>query len=52
MKTSLLSYMIVGDDSVMSPNLFLYLDKATRGVGYQLSISDDSGAFISNTRTS
>jgi hypothetical protein len=52
MKTSLLSYMIVGDDSIMSSNLFLYLEKATRGVGYQLSISDDSGAFISTTRTS
>lgn len=52
MKTSLLSYMIVGDDSVMSSDLFLYLEKATRGVGYQLSVSDDSGAFISNARIS
>lgn len=52
MKTSLLSYMIVGDDSIMSSDLFLYLEKATRGVGYQLSVSDDSGAFISNARIS
>ena len=52
MKTSLLSYMIVRDDSIMSSDLFLYLEKATRGVGYQLSVSDDSGAFISNARIS
>ena len=52
MKTSLLSYMIIGDDSIMSSDLFLYLEKATRGVGYQLSVSDDSGAFISNARIS
>lgn len=51
-KTSLLSSMIVGEDSIMSPNLFMYLEKAKRGVGYQLTVSDDSGAFLSNTMVS
>lgn len=50
-KTSLLSSMIIGEDSVMSPNLFMYLEKGRR-VGYQLTISDDSGAFLSNTMVS
>lgn len=48
--SSLLSSMIIGDDSVMSNNLFLYFERATRGI--QLTISDDSGAFLSNTRVS
>lgn len=48
--SSLLSSMIIGDDSVMSNDLFLYLERATRGI--QLTISDDSGAFLSNTRVS
>jgi hypothetical protein len=50
-KTSLLSSMIIGEDSMMSPNLFMYLEKGRR-VGYQLTISDDSGAFLSNTMVS
>lgn len=48
--SSLLSSMIIGDDSVMSNDLFLYFERATRGI--QLTISDDSGAFLSNTRVS
>lgn len=48
--SSLLSSMIIGDDSVVSNNLFLYFERATRGI--QLTISDDSGAFLSNTRVS
>ena len=48
--SSLLSSMIIGDDSVMSNSLFLYFERATRGI--QLTISDDSGAFLSNTRVS
>ena len=50
-KTSLLSSMIIGEDSVMSPNLFMYLEKGRR-VGYRLTVSDDSGAFLSNTMVS
>lgn len=50
--SSLLSSMIIGDDAVMSNNLFLYLERASRGIGYQLTISDDSGAFLSNTKVS
>lgn len=48
--SSLLASMIIGDDSVMSNDLFLYFERATRGI--QLTISDDSGAFLSNTRVS
>lgn len=49
--SSLLASMIIGDDSVMSNNLFLYFERMkTRGI--QLTISDDSGAFLSNTRVS
>lgn len=48
--SSLLSSMIIGDDSVMSDSLYLYFERATRGI--QLTISDDSGAFLSNTRVS
>lgn len=48
--SSILSSMIIGDDSVMSNDLFLYFERATRGI--QLTISDDSGAFLSNTRVS
>lgn len=48
--SSLLSSMIIGDDSVMSNDLFLYFERSTRGI--QLTISDDSGAFLSNTRVS
>lgn len=50
--SSLLSSMIIGDDSIMSNMLFLYIEKSARGIGYQLTISDDSGAFLSNTRVS
>ena len=48
--SSLLSSMIIGDDSVMSDSLYLYFERATRGI--QLTISDDSGAFLSNTKVS
>lgn len=51
-KTSLLATMIIGDDSVMSPNLFMYLERSKRGVGYQLTISDETGSFLSNTMVS
>lgn len=49
--SSLLSSMIIGDDSVMSNNLFLYLEPV-KPRGIQLTISDDSGAFLSNTKVS
>lgn len=51
-RSSLLSSMIVGEDSLMSNNLFMYVEKASRGLGYFLTISDDSGAFLSNTKVS
>lgn len=49
--SSLLASMIIGDDSVMSNNLFLYLEPV-KPRGIQLTISDDSGAFLSNTKVS
>ena len=49
--SSLLASMIIGDDSVMSINLFLYLEPV-KPRGIQLTISDDSGAFLSNTKVS
>ena len=49
--SSLLASMIIGDDSVMSNNLFLYLEPM-KPRGIQLTISDDSGAFLSNTKVS
>lgn len=50
--TSTISSMIVGDDAVMSPNLFMYIEKSKRGVGYQLSVSDETGVFLANTMVS
>ena len=49
--SSLLASMIIGDDLVMSNNLFLYLEPV-KPRGIQLTISDDSGAFLSNTKVS
>lgn len=49
--SSLLASMIIGDDSVMSNNLFLYLEPV-KPRGIQLTISDDSGSFLSNTKVS
>ena len=49
--SSLLASMIIGEDSVMSNNLFLYLEPV-KPRGIQLTISDDSGAFLSNTKVS
>jgi hypothetical protein len=49
--SSLLASMVIGDDSVMSNNLFLYLEPV-KPRGIQLTISDDSGAFLSNTKVS
>lgn len=49
--SSLLASMIIGDDSVMSNNLFLYLEPV-KPRGIQLTISDDTGAFLSNTKVS
>lgn len=46
--TSLMNTMIVGEDSLMSENLYMYLSKSPRGVGYQLTISDDTGVFLSS----